>query len=78
MLKQQKLLINIQYMSLQRSRVNVRTFYFAAGLVCMQRQQELVMHALTRIGINVHFVFSIFKAVGLYAEATRVAGATKN
>lgn len=31
-----------------------------------------------RIGINVHFVFSIFKAVGLYAEATRVAGATKN
>lgn len=28
MLKQQKLLINIQYMSLQRSRVNVRIFFF--------------------------------------------------
>lgn len=49
MLKQQKLLINIQYMSLQRSRVNVRIFFFfAAGLVYMQRQQELVMHALTK------------------------------
>lgn len=48
MLKQQKLLIYIQYMSLQRSRVNVRIFYFAAGLVYMQRQQELVMHALTK------------------------------
>lgn len=50
---------------------------FTAGLVHMQKQQELVCMSSQRFRINVHFSFSIFKAVGLYAKATRVAGATE-
>lgn len=33
---------------------------------------------LLRIGINVYFVFFIFKVVGIYVEVIRVVGVIKN